>query len=108
MEKLTDEMKKEIQKMVDEAITTASAFATRKVGDTPTDANQLTPRHYVDRLVASVVSTPCIDVFTSSDTWNRPDGVNEVVVELVGGGGGGGGTGNSGVNRGGGGAGGAF
>lgn len=37
-----------VQKMIDTAITNASAFKTRKFGDTPQDVNQLVPKKYVD------------------------------------------------------------
>lgn len=42
--------------MIHDALTKASAFSTRKVGDTPTDNNQLTPKGYVDAQDASVLS----------------------------------------------------
>ncbi|MBY0315285.1 MAG: hypothetical protein K2Q26_07185, partial [Bdellovibrionales bacterium] len=40
---------------------------------------------------ASVVKTKKVQRFTSSGTWNRPTGVTDVEVFMIGGGGGGGG-----------------
>lgn len=40
--------KREIQKIVDDSIRKAMGFSQRKLGDTPTDTNQLTPQGYVD------------------------------------------------------------
>lgn len=37
-----------IQKMIDASISDAMSFATKKYGDTPTDALQLVPKKYVD------------------------------------------------------------
>lgn len=45
---LDENDKKRIQQMLDEAIRKYAAISTRKLGDTPTDANQLTPQKYVD------------------------------------------------------------
>jgi len=39
--------KKEIQQMIKEALTKAFNFSARKLGDTPTDDLQLTPRKFV-------------------------------------------------------------
>ena len=41
-------MNDEIQKGIDESIAKAMQFSTKKYGDTPTDALQLTPKKYVD------------------------------------------------------------
>lgn len=48
--------KKEFQEMIDDSLDTATAFQTRKVGDTPTDNNQLTPKKYVDTQISSALS----------------------------------------------------
>lgn len=45
---MTPEEKREVQKMVDEAIRKSLDFSTRKLGDTPTDDFQLTPKKYVN------------------------------------------------------------
>ncbi len=49
--------KKEIQRMIDLAVNKAVGFNTRKLGDTPTDAYQLTPLKYVT-MNGSVASRP--------------------------------------------------
>ena len=53
--------KESVQKMIDEALQAAAAFPTRKYGDTPSDANQLTPKKWVDDitsvLAASIIGT---------------------------------------------------
>ena len=41
-----------VQEMINQAISKAANFQTRKVGDTPTDENQLTPKGYVDNYVS--------------------------------------------------------
>lgn len=41
--------KEEITKMVQEMINEATGFQSEKYGDTPTDANQLVPKKYVDQ-----------------------------------------------------------
>lgn len=45
---MEDNDKKEIQNMIDTSITGATKFSKRKIGDTPTDDNQLVPRGYVN------------------------------------------------------------
>ena len=42
------ELLKIIEKMVDQKIALATRFSKRKLGDMPTDDNQLTPRGYVN------------------------------------------------------------
>jgi len=49
--------KKEIDKMIDDKVKKAVRFSQRKVGDTPTDDNQLTPRLYVN-LYGSIAGRP--------------------------------------------------
>lgn len=49
----------EILSLINQQIAKQSAFATDKYGDTPTDANQLVPKKYVD------TRTPYIGVVTS-------------------------------------------
>lgn len=39
---------KEINNLVDSKISKATAFSTKKLGDTPTDNLQLTPRKYIN------------------------------------------------------------
>lgn len=48
---------KYVQRMIDEAIIKAIGFSTRKLGDTPSDAYQLTPQRYVD-MHGSVAGRP--------------------------------------------------
>ena len=43
-------------------------------------------------LPAGVAGFSSVQVFTSSGTWNKPSGINKVIVIVTGGGGGGGGT----------------
>ena len=49
--------KKEIQKMIADAVKKGFRFSQRKIGDTPTDDNQLAPRGYVN-LFGSVAGRP--------------------------------------------------
>ncbi len=48
---MTPEQKAEIQKMIDDAF----SFKKRKLGDTPTDAQQLTPKKYVDATRTTII-----------------------------------------------------
>lgn len=45
------------QTYVDEKISRALDFSTKKIGDIPTDAIQLTPKQYVDGQISSVISS---------------------------------------------------
>ena len=54
---MNDNDKKLIQEMIDRAISKAVSYNTRKLGDTPTDDLQLTPRKYVTAN-GSVASRP--------------------------------------------------
>ena len=45
---MTEDDKKQIREMINEAIRKAVEYQTRKRGDTPTDDLQLTPRKYVN------------------------------------------------------------
>ena len=45
---MDENAKREIENMIDVRVARAMEFETRKRGDTPTDANQLTPKQYVD------------------------------------------------------------
>lgn len=58
------DQKKQVEEMIKSAIEAAGAFATKKVGDTPTDAIQLTPKSYVDN-TASVLNASIIGVLAS-------------------------------------------
>lgn len=49
--------KKIIEVMIDEKVDKATRFSKRKLGDTPTDDNQLTPRGYIN-LYGSVAGRP--------------------------------------------------
>lgn len=49
--------KLEVEQMIQEAIAKASNFSTRKIGDTPTDTFQLTPRKYVN-MNGSIAARP--------------------------------------------------
>jgi hypothetical protein len=51
---MDENQKKDIQKMIDEAVERYAAYTTRKVGDTPTDAIQLTNKRYVDNQVGGI------------------------------------------------------
>lgn len=48
----------DVQKMIDDSLKKALAFQTKKYGDTPTDALQLTPKKYVTSVVAANVAQP--------------------------------------------------
>lgn len=48
----------QINKLIDDKIAKAMAFATKKYGDTPTDALQLTPKKYVSSVVAAATTPP--------------------------------------------------
>lgn len=54
---MDDETKKAIQDMINFSLEKSFEFQTRKIGDTPTDANQLVPKNYVDDLPAYAVRT---------------------------------------------------
>lgn len=86
--------KKLIQEMINHAVLKAVGFATRKRGDTPTDATQLTPQGYVN-MNGSVAGRPTGSVanigqfylstdttkpmwFTSNKNW--VDGVGSVIA----------------------------
>ena len=58
---MNEEQKKEIQEMIDKAVSKAVEYTTRKRGDTPTDDLQLTPRKYVN-IWGSVAGRPQISV----------------------------------------------
>lgn len=47
----------EVKKYVDDSIDEADRFSTAKFGDTPTDAQQLTPKKYVDGQITSIISS---------------------------------------------------
>lgn len=49
--------RQDVQQMIDEALQRSFALPTKKYGDTPTDANQLTPQKYVSSVVSSVATT---------------------------------------------------
>lgn len=54
----------DIQNLIDNSISQVTDFSYRKIGDTPTDMKQLTPKGYVDKAIASVTSS----IPTSSPT----------------------------------------
>lgn len=54
---IDEDYKKEVNQMIDQKIKSAVKFSQRKVGDTPTDDNQLTPRGYVN-MYGSIASRP--------------------------------------------------
>lgn len=54
---LEPEDKKEIAEMIKNAVQKSDRFSQRKVGDTPTDDNQLTPRGYIN-MFGSVAGRP--------------------------------------------------
>lgn len=91
---IDDNDKKTIQEMIDRAIRIAVSFSTRKRGDTPNDAYQLTPQLYVN-LNGSVVGRPVgsianIGQFYMATDTNKPmwfntnkqwvDGVGSVIA----------------------------
>lgn len=45
---LNNEDKQTVEEMIKKAVDAATKFSKRKVGDTPTDDNQLTPKGYVN------------------------------------------------------------
>lgn len=86
MEKLSDEAKKEVETMIHDAITKASSFSTRKIGDTPTDNNQLTPKGYVDGIAASVIGVVDAEIGaiqTSGLIINSLTGTNTINSSIV-------------------------
>lgn len=52
---MNEEQKKDVQGMID--TTLRKSFPLKKLGDTPTDAQQLTPKRYVDNGISSVLSS---------------------------------------------------
>lgn len=54
---IDDTDKRDIQKMINDAIAKVTRFSQRKIGDTPTDDNQLVPRGYTN-FNGSVASRP--------------------------------------------------
>ena len=62
--------KNEVQQMIDTAIVRATLLGTRKVGDTPTDNDQLTPKKYV---------TDYVSVFGATSISGIPGGSNTQV-----------------------------
>jgi hypothetical protein len=61
-------MDEETKTYIDGRISEVTTFSTRKLGDTPTDAQQLTPKGYVDTAISSVV--------TALNTVSSAAGVN--------------------------------
>lgn len=67
------------EKYVDDAIAETTKFSARKLGDTPTDMQQLTPKGYVDGQISSVISSvqaaiSSINLGTSGWFGNGMDG----------------------------------
>ncbi len=58
---MTPEQVKQVQQMIKDAVDYVLKFSTRKLGDTPTDALQLTPKKYVDG-IAGVPAGSNMDV----------------------------------------------
>lgn len=88
----------EIKKLVDDKIDEALVLASKKVGDTPTDANQLVPKKYVDaRVYGGTVlsagqpgpkfptgwSSALISTGTFEVTHNLGSSVYSVVISLI-------------------------
>ncbi len=69
---MDDKQKREVEKMIAEAIMKAVGFSTRKLGDTPTDAYQLTPRGYV-QLNGTLANRPIGSVATIGQTYYATD-----------------------------------
>lgn len=46
-----------VQEMIDKAVSKYGHFSNRKLGDTPTDDHQLTPKGYVDSVVQASIAT---------------------------------------------------
>jgi len=74
-------MDKELEKRIDERIKKlvpeilqSSAFTNRKITDTPTDKNQVTPRGYVTRNSTTALrpTTSVLGEFYFDTTVNRP------------------------------------
>ncbi len=95
-----------IQKQIDESIDKVTAFYYKKIGDTPTDAFQLTPKKYVDSVLSAGLSSlasliPTVNAsliayssYSVAGVWTKPSVSSDsslVYVQLFGGGGGGGG-----------------
>jgi hypothetical protein len=91
---LDDNDKKRIQEMLKAIVDKTARFSQRKVGDTPTDDNQLTPRGYVN-LYGSIAGRPASMLaqvgqqyfsttdgfpifFTSNNTW--VDGSGSIIA----------------------------
>lgn len=75
---MTPQDKKEIQQMIDLAL--KNSFG-KRIGDTPTDSLQLTPRKYVNmygsvlgRPVNSVIGQFYLDTNKGGPIWRRSDG----------------------------------
>lgn len=67
----------ETKKYVDDTFGEVTKFSTRKLGDTPTDVQQLTPKGYVDQQDASIISV--ISSVVSSITGSTVTPVNGLV-----------------------------
>src|SRR5690606_10391397 len=57
-----------------------------------TAASSESIKAYVDSQISTSGGIQSVQVFTANGTWNKPVGINKVVVECVGGGGGGAGV----------------
>lgn len=90
---MDENQKKIVQQMIDKALTKAMDFPTKKKGDTPTDAYQLTPQKYVNangsiagRPIGSVAfvgqfyyaSDVAIPIFFDGQRWRN--GVGSIVA----------------------------
>src|SRR3990167_6378868 len=67
---MDEQARAEVQKMVDDALRLSADISTRKLGDTPTDDKQLTPKGYVDtgdtNVTNSVTSTLAASILAVS------------------------------------------
>ena len=69
---MNDQEKKEVQRMIDEAIRNAVGFSHRKLGDSPSDANQLTPQKYVD-LNGTIANRPVSSIANMGQRYYPTD-----------------------------------
>ena len=66
---------KDVATMIQKAITFATRFSKRKIGDMPTDSNQLTPRGYVN-MYGSIAGRPAsVAAVIGQQYFNTTDGL---------------------------------
>ena len=90
MSKENNMLDKDSKKEVEDMIKKAVRFSQRKVGDAPTDANQLTPRKYVtmngvsaNRPTSSVIGQSYFDTSIGKPIWWDGTGFKDAAGNYV-------------------------